>query len=152
APVDRDNWTATEITATDGEATGWNHHAFSIRRFSFCRCFVRRLYCIPRPVQRQLDSRMRLRPLPRRDMIDRQRQHGEPHAGPHFRSARLHGSIGLTLRDEALEAQPEIPPGLATLVIQQIVVALYEEEPRHGGLAHGAGHQLAGELGELLAR
>src|SRR5437879_9458433 len=41
---------------------------------------------------------------------------------------------------------------LATLVVQQILVALDEEQPRDGALVRRPRHEPAGELGELLTR
>src|SRR5690242_7627591 len=94
---------------------------------------------------------MPLAPLPGGNVIDRQGHDPEPDPGPHLCGSRLHRPVGLPLRDETFEAEPKVAPGLPALLIQQIVVALHEEQPRDGGLARGARDELPGELGELLA-
>src|SRR5439155_25071441 len=48
--------------------------------------------------------------------------------------------------------EAEVTRDLATLVVQQVFVALDEERPGDGRLLRRPGHEPAGELGELLAR
>src|SRR2546430_6855631 len=53
---------------------------------------------------------------------------------------------------EAFEAEPEVTRGLTALLVQQLAVALEQEQPGHRGLARRARDESAPELGELLAR
>src|SRR5439155_1571087 len=106
----------------------------------------------PGAIQRELHSRVRLRPLFGRHTIDHVRHHAEPHAGPHLRGACLHRAVGLALRDQALEAKSEVTRGLAALLVQQVLVTLDEKQPGEGRLLCRPRHEPAGELGELLAR
>src|SRR5207247_6240759 len=50
------------------------------------------------------------------------------------------------------EAEPEVARGLTALLVQQLAVALEQEQPGHRGLARRTRDESAPELGELLAR